>query len=51
MATLTPAEVLGIAQRKGRLCAGADADLLILGPDLAIRAVYRGGVPVGPEAP
>lgn len=51
MATLTPAEVLGIAQRKGRLCAGADADLLILGPDLAIRAVYRGGAPVGPEAP
>jgi N-acetylglucosamine-6-phosphate deacetylase len=43
MASEVPASVLGLAGRKGRICAGADADLLALGPDLSLRAVYRAG--------
>ena len=43
MATSTPARILGIAGRKGSLQAGKDADLLLLGPDLEIRAVYQRG--------
>jgi N-acetylglucosamine-6-phosphate deacetylase len=43
MATATPAEVLGLAGRKGSLRAGSDADLLLLGPDLQVRAVYQRG--------
>jgi N-acetylglucosamine-6-phosphate deacetylase len=46
MATAVPAAVLGLADRKGCLVAGADADLLALGPDLALRAVYRAGEPL-----
>jgi N-acetylglucosamine-6-phosphate deacetylase len=46
MATATPARVAGVAERKGRLAPGADADLLLLGPDLELRAVYRVGLPV-----
>jgi N-acetylglucosamine-6-phosphate deacetylase len=43
MATLTPAEVIGVEGRKGRLAEGTDADLVVLGTDLRIRAVYRRG--------
>jgi len=43
MASEVPASVLGLAARKGSICAGADADLLALGPDLSLRAVYRAG--------
>ncbi|MFI5317900.1 MAG: N-acetylglucosamine-6-phosphate deacetylase [Myxococcota bacterium] len=43
MASEVPAAVLGLAGKKGCLVAGADADLLALGPDLALRAVYRAG--------
>jgi N-acetylglucosamine-6-phosphate deacetylase len=43
MASAVPAALLGLEGRKGRLAAGADADLLALGPDLSLRAVYRGG--------
>jgi N-acetylglucosamine-6-phosphate deacetylase len=43
MATAVPAAVLGLEGKKGSLSAGADADLLALGPDLSLRAVYRGG--------
>jgi N-acetylglucosamine-6-phosphate deacetylase len=43
MATSTPAAVLGLKDRKGRLAAGADADLLVLGPALEVQAVYKGG--------
>jgi N-acetylglucosamine-6-phosphate deacetylase len=32
-----------ITCRKGSLVEGADADLLVLGPDLEVRAVYRAG--------
>ena len=46
MATLTPAEVLGIDARKGRLAPGCDADLLVLGPELEVLEVYRAGTPV-----
>jgi N-acetylglucosamine-6-phosphate deacetylase len=47
MASATPASVLGIGDRKGSLVAGADADLLVLGPSLEIAAVYSRGVQVG----
>jgi N-acetylglucosamine-6-phosphate deacetylase len=47
MATRTPAEVIGADHRKGRLAVGHDADLLLLGPDLEVQAVYRGGARVG----
>jgi N-acetylglucosamine-6-phosphate deacetylase len=43
MATRTPAQVLGLEGRKGSLDAGCDADLLLLGPDLDVRAVYQRG--------
>jgi N-acetylglucosamine-6-phosphate deacetylase len=43
MATATPAQVLGLAGRKGSLQVGGDADLLLLGPDLEVRAVYQRG--------
>jgi N-acetylglucosamine-6-phosphate deacetylase len=43
MATSTPARILGIDARKGSLRAGADADLLLLGPELEVRAVYQRG--------
>jgi N-acetylglucosamine-6-phosphate deacetylase len=49
MATRTPAEVIGIDARKGSLRAGADADLLVLDGDLAVRAVHRMGSRVGEE--
>ena len=43
MATRTPAEVIGVAGRKGQLRPGHDADLLLLGGDLSVEAVYRSG--------
>ena len=43
MATSTPAQIVGADGRKGRLQPGHDADLLLLGPDLAVQAVYRAG--------
>ncbi|HXZ86233.1 MAG TPA: amidohydrolase family protein [Myxococcota bacterium] len=46
MASTVPAAVLGLGARKGCIAAGADADLLALGPDLALRAVYRAGAPL-----
>lgn len=39
-ATLHPAQVLGIADRKGTLNAGGDADLLFLNDDLEIQRVF-----------
>ena len=48
MASAVPAALLGIEGRKGCLAAGADADLLALGPDLSLRAVYRGGEALSP---
>ncbi len=43
MATVTPARVAGIADRKGRLAPGLDADWCLLGPDLELLAAYRRG--------
>lgn len=43
MATATPAGILGLGQRKGRVAPGFDADLLLLDADLCPRAVYRAG--------
>ncbi|MEE8557075.1 MAG: N-acetylglucosamine-6-phosphate deacetylase [Myxococcota bacterium] len=50
MATLTPAQVLGIEDRKGRIAAGADADFLLLDADLELRSVYRRGLRVAGPA-
>jgi N-acetylglucosamine-6-phosphate deacetylase len=50
MASSTPAGVIGLAGRKGSLVEGADADLLVLGPELEVRAVYRGGHQVAEAA-
>lgn len=40
--TLNPARILGLA-RKGAVAPGADADLLVVDPELAIRRVIVGG--------
>ncbi|MFQ5697718.1 MAG: N-acetylglucosamine-6-phosphate deacetylase [Myxococcota bacterium] len=46
MATSTPAAVLGLSDRKGTLEPGSDADLLVLGADLEVRATYLAGARV-----
>jgi len=43
MATSTPAQIIGLEERKGRLQVGYDADCLLLGQDLSVTAVYRAG--------
>ncbi len=43
MASLYPANAAGIGERKGRLKAGMDADFVLLGEDLALRATVIGG--------
>ena len=47
MATLNPARRIGMAGRKGVLAAGADADLLLLTPELKIAGVLTRGVGLG----
>ncbi len=49
MATLAPATVLGMADRKGKVAKGYDADLLILDSDLNVELTIRGGEPVARE--
>jgi N-acetylglucosamine-6-phosphate deacetylase len=44
MATLYPARRLGLAGKKGTLAPGADADLVVLTPDLHIAGVLTRGV-------
>jgi beta-aspartyl-dipeptidase (metallo-type) len=41
--TRNAAQVLGLSGTKGRLAAGADGDITVLGPDLAPVAVFVGG--------
>ena len=41
--TTTPAELLGLTGVKGCVCEGADADLLVLGEDLAIDSLFAKG--------
>ena len=43
MASTVPARLVGEGRRKGRLAPGYDADATVLGPDLFVRAVWRGG--------
>lgn len=44
MATLNPARRVGIAEKKGVLAAGADADMVFLTPELKVANVYTRGV-------
>lgn len=43
MASETPARIMGVADRKGTLEKGKDADILALDNDLNIRAVWAMG--------
>jgi len=43
MATLNAALVLGLADRKGRITPGYDADLIVLSPELEIEMTFVGG--------
>lgn len=43
LASAVPAHHLGLAERKGHLGVGADADCLVLNEDLSLRAVIVGG--------
>lgn len=47
LAAATPAYHLGLAERKGHLGLGADADCLVLNEDLSLRAVIVGGEVIG----
>jgi N-acetylglucosamine-6-phosphate deacetylase len=42
MATANPARALGMA-KKGKLEAGADADFVVLSPELEVLQTYRAG--------
>ncbi|MBB4661311.1 N-acetylglucosamine-6-phosphate deacetylase [Conexibacter arvalis] len=50
MAATTPAQLLGIADRKGSIAPGRDADLVVLGDDLALAGVLARGVWARPLA-
>ncbi len=43
MASTTPARLVGEGKRKGRLIPGYDADVAVLGLDLSVENVWRGG--------
>lgn len=43
MATENPARVLHVEKTKGRLARGADADLVVLSPDLKVLRTFSGG--------
>lgn len=46
LATETPARLLGVADRKGRIDVGFDADLVVISPQLSIQRVFARGVEV-----
>ena len=43
MATEVPARILGIADKKGRIAAGYDADLVVLTPKFEVSRVFVRG--------
>jgi N-acetylglucosamine-6-phosphate deacetylase len=43
MATLNPAPVIGMADRKGKIAPGYDADLVVLAPDLQVEMTFVAG--------
>jgi N-acetylglucosamine-6-phosphate deacetylase len=43
MASLTPAELTGIARRTGSIAVGKQADLLLLSRRLTVKQVFIGG--------
>jgi N-acetylglucosamine-6-phosphate deacetylase len=43
MASHNPAKALGLAERKGVLAVGADADLVVLNDEIEVEATYVGG--------
>ncbi len=43
MASLTPAEFLGVDRQRGRIAAGGHADMVLFGPDLDVRGVWIAG--------
>ena len=43
MATLNPAHAIGMADSKGSLETGKDADVVVLSPDLSVRATVVEG--------
>jgi len=43
MATLNPASVIGMADRKGRIAPGYDADLVVLSPELRVEMTFVAG--------
>ncbi len=47
--SLAPALRMGVADRKGSIAPGKDADLLLIRPDLSLRAVLVGGEVVSPK--
>ena len=46
MATLTPAEFLGVDSERGRIAPGCRADLVLLGSALDVQSVWTAGVQV-----
>ncbi len=46
MAAETPARLIGVADRKGTLAKGKDADIIVMDRDLNVRGVWKNGVAV-----
>ena len=50
MATLTPARILGVDDRKGRVAPGCTADLVVLDERLEVARVFRCGREIARES-
>jgi N-acetylglucosamine-6-phosphate deacetylase len=46
LATEVPARILGLSDRKGKLDAGYDGDVVVLSPKFAVERVFAGGEPI-----